>query len=462
MKLPKLELKKFSGKIAEWAEFWDGFKSAVHDDPDLAKIDKFKYLRCYLEEPAKSVVTGFSMTEADYDAAVNLLTKRYAKPGVIKRAHMTELINLAPVFSESSVERLRHLRDQIETHFRSLEAQGVEKESYSSVVVPVLMEKIPQSLRNNMIRFGVNHMDWNLDDLLVALEKELDVLEGHVPILNGIGGAGKPRQQQHNSRPKSGSGTASALFSGGNEGSGRKCQFCLGDDHSAQECESVKEPRDRKNVLFKYGRCFIFLNSGHKAFQCRSKTNCKFCKGKHHFSICSSFAQDKVKEVQPKSSNLNPNANAYVGNTGSGRSVALQTALAKVNDKKEGNVRVLFDSGSHKSFVTAKAVDRLGLRPVRKERLGIKAFGRNDAEVEMREVVQFSLGSMQGEKKVKIEAFVVNDIASIPNVHVERVKKKYPHLVNVYFSDVSRCDTLEVGCLVGSDYIWAFQEGEVI
>ena len=55
VKLLKLELKKFSGKIAEWAEFWDGFKSAVHDDPDLAKIDKFKYLRCYLEEPAKSV-----------------------------------------------------------------------------------------------------------------------------------------------------------------------------------------------------------------------------------------------------------------------------------------------------------------------------------------------------------------------------------------------------------------------
>ena len=255
--------------------------------------------------------------------------------------------------------------------------------------------------------------------------------------------------------------TASALFSGGkNDGTSRRCQFCLGDDHSANECTTVMEAKDRKNVLFKYGRCFICLNSGHKSFQCRSKTNCKFCKGKHHFSICSSFAQDK--EAQPKSSNLNPNASAYVGNTGSGRSVALQTALAKVNDKKEGNVRVLFDSGSHKSFVTAKAVGRLGLRPVRKERLGIKAFGRSDAEVEMRDVVEFSLGPMRGEKKVKIQAFVVNNIASIPNIQVERVKKNYPHLMNVYFSDVSRCDTLEVSCLVGSDYIWAFQEGEVI
>ena len=43
VKLPKLELKKFSGNIAEWQEFWDGFKSAVHDDVQLAKVDRFKY-----------------------------------------------------------------------------------------------------------------------------------------------------------------------------------------------------------------------------------------------------------------------------------------------------------------------------------------------------------------------------------------------------------------------------------
>ena len=461
VKLPKLELRKFTGKVAEWAEFWDGFKSAVHDDPDLAKVDKFKYLRCYLGEPAKSVVTGFSMTDADYDAAVNLLIKRYAKPGAIKRAHINELINLAPVFSENNVERLRHLRDQIETHFRSLEAQGVEKESYSSVVVPVLMEKVPQSLRNNMIRFGTNHMEWNVDDMLEALEKELDVLEGHIPILSGGGKRQVVVQQQ---RPKSnGPPTASALFSSGKEERARKCPFCLSDDHSADECNTVKDPKDRKSVLFKYGRCFICLNSGHKAFKCRSRINCKLCKGKHHISICSSFPhRDNSKDAQPNASTLDPNASAYVGNTGSERSVALQTALAKVNDKEEGKVRVLFDSGSQKSFITVKAVKRLGLQAVRRERLGIKAFGRSEAEIEMRDVIQFSLGPLHGKKKVRIEAFVVQDIADIPNIHVECIKKDYPHLTNIFFSDVSRCDTLEVGCLVGSDYIWAFQEGEVI
>ena len=159
VKLPQLELKKFSGKTAEWQEFWDGYKSAVHDDNDLAKVDKFKYLRSYLEEPAKSVVTGFALNDASCDEAVELLFKRYAKPGFIKGAHINKLLFLEPVFKETSVERLRALRDQIETHFRALEAQGVDKDSYSTVVVPAVMEKIPQSqhdstVRYNMIRFS--------------------------------------------------------------------------------------------------------------------------------------------------------------------------------------------------------------------------------------------------------------------------------------------------------------------
>ena len=51
--LPKLEPKKSGGKIHRRQEFWDGFCSAVHENEDLANVDKFKYLRSLLEEPAK-------------------------------------------------------------------------------------------------------------------------------------------------------------------------------------------------------------------------------------------------------------------------------------------------------------------------------------------------------------------------------------------------------------------------
>ena len=65
-KLPKLHLWKFKGKICEWPEFWDGFSSSIDDNDQLSDVDKFTYLRGYLEGPAKSTIAGLSLTGANY------------------------------------------------------------------------------------------------------------------------------------------------------------------------------------------------------------------------------------------------------------------------------------------------------------------------------------------------------------------------------------------------------------
>ena len=44
VKLPKLEVRKFSGKIQDWREFWDMFESAIHKNESLSDVDKFTYL----------------------------------------------------------------------------------------------------------------------------------------------------------------------------------------------------------------------------------------------------------------------------------------------------------------------------------------------------------------------------------------------------------------------------------
>ena len=120
VKLPKLELRKFNGKIYEWQEFWDGFCSVIHENEELANVDKFKYLKSFLEEPARSVIAGMPITDAEYGTAIDLSKKRYARPLVIERTHINELTSLSPVFSEKNVARLRALHDQIETYFRGL------------------------------------------------------------------------------------------------------------------------------------------------------------------------------------------------------------------------------------------------------------------------------------------------------------------------------------------------------
>ena len=461
VKLPKLEIRKFTGKIHEFQEFWDSFTSAIHENEALSKVDKFKYLKSYLEDQARSAISGISLTDKNYDTAVELLQKRFGKPEVIQLSHINQLLNLMPVFNEKHVQRLRALQDQIKTHFRGLQAQGVDAKTYSSIVVPILMEKIPEQVRFNMIRSSdKNHLKWTLEDLTVAFDEELEIRESHTPSLKA-GGAVQTSEKVTSGARYQG-GTATALFIDAK----KKCVFCL-KDHLPELCDQITDIDERKGILKKYARCFACLNSNHRAFECRSKGVCRSCKGKHHTSICHNNQRNLKPaagdSVHKSNTPLNASAPSWVGNTGSGTSVALQTALAKVKGEKCGSrVRVLFDTGSHTSFISAEAVDRIGLRPVRREALSIQAFGSTEVKERVRDVVEVSLVSLYERKSVNIHCFVVDEIASITNVHPEKVKKSYPHIKDVFFSDVCRNeDVLDINVLIGSDNFWRFQKHEV-
>lgn len=58
---------------------------------------------------------------------------------------------------------------------------------------------------------------------------------------------------------------------------------------------------------------------------------------------------------------------------------------------------------------------------------------------------------MGGQKVIKIEAYVVPKISSIQNGHVELARNEYPHLKDLWFSDVCKdqeqleIDVLSIG-----------------
>ncbi len=91
--------------------------------------------------------------------------------------------------------------------------------------------------------------------MLEALNKEVEVLEGHVPIFHSVlrsVGVRAEQQQQQQQRPRFGEqrpATASALFAG-YDGQ-KKCAFCL-----RGSCEKYKDTSERKKILMKFARCF--------------------------------------------------------------------------------------------------------------------------------------------------------------------------------------------------------------
>ena len=478
VKLPKFNLRSFSGKVHEWQEFWDGFNSAIHQNENLANVDKLNYLKGYLEDKAKNVIAGIPTTDASYDIAVDLLKKRFGKPNVIQRAHVNQLISTPPVYNERNVTRLRGMHDEIETHLRGLEALGVDMATYSGFVVPVLMDRVPETIRLNMIRFhSKDQMEWTLKDFLDGFEKEISVRESHVPLKTLTGGAGGTGfsgvSGDRRNRPvgvgiKEDFGTANALLTE-RTAAEKNCVYCL-HKHDHADCKTVRSTYERKNILRKYAKCFNCLMSGHRAFECRSNILCKHCKDKHHVSICNkpkhgALGINVSKETPPKSCSaaLNPNATTWVGSTYCGERVALQTALGKVKEERECVMRVLFDAGSHQSFITAKAVGKVGLQAVKQERLSVKTFGMDEAETKVRDIVDFELFSVNGEQSARIQCYVVDEIATIPNERIDLVKRNFDYLKQIYFSDATKHgETLYVDILIGANFLWEFMSGQTI
>ena len=319
-KLPKLHLRNFSGKICEWPEFWDGFSSSIDD--------KFAYLRGYLEGPAKSTIAGLSLTGVNYKCAVDLLKKRFEKKTEVQRAHTNELIYLPAVYRERDTRRLRKLYDSCEAHNRALQALGVSEESYSTIVVPTIMEKLPELFRLAITR-GTNFLEWSMKEMLEAYETELELREAHNPV-----GISSDKEQERNMGKKysqQATATAAALLASEK----KNCAFCL-KNHAHEKCDGVVDPKNRKNIARKYGRCFPCLFKGHRASNCNNKIRCKNCNGSHHIALCEANLKDdkmhdeKTKETdnELKQVNANVQITSYSSNmhVGTGGLVALQIA----------------------------------------------------------------------------------------------------------------------------------------
>ena len=456
VKLPKMVLEKFDGKAQNWRTFWNRFKTSIDDKDFLSEVDKFNYLLGLLDPEAKECVSGLDLTAENYAEAKKILTDRFGNPQVIIASHMEALVNLPKVKSISDVAKLRKMYDQVEISVRNLKSLEMLPKSYGALLIPVLNEKIPEELRVIISRKFQDRV-WDIEEMIECVKLELQARERCSSSVSLSDKGIKEKRSDEN------------LFTTGNfhvEAKGL-CVYCR-QSHGSAKCSKVTDVKARKNILRRSGRCFKCLNTGHKISVCPSSHKCRKCEvDGHHISICTGKNdENEKKDDSSKEKKVGDTHNSF---TDSYNKILLQTAVGEVgcvgNDKYQA-VRLMFDSGSQRSYITESLCSRLNLKKIRTENLVIHTFGNTRSESRNVDVVQLKIRA-RGTRNhdVYIEALSIPVICAPihnENVDVSSAIKDCKHLKGLQLADVyDGEEKLGVDVLIGLDFYYCMVNRDI-
>ena len=358
----------------------------MHNNTSLTGVQKLSYLRSQLQGEAARIIAGFQLTNANYQHSIDLLKERFGQPHKQIEAHMQALIDIHS--PSGTVASLREFHDTIEGHIRSLASLGKSQDTYSSMLVTIILGKIPPKIKQNLAR-AHGRQEWKIDELQEAILTEIYILEA---------GSSSQTDAHNCTLPPTALFHAAATNKsiGGARGK-PQCPFCKG-PHSPSVCDVIKDPKQRSAVVRQEKLCFNCLGH-HKVSYCNSKHRCHNCRRKHHTSLCSYEPQPTgqhaksstghssqpthvgqhhtgavsgypippANNTQPQICNLPP-TNPVSSNTTDTTSLSmtlppscttlnrvclLKTAIATVSHGNRSTVaNLLFDEGSQRSFIT--------------------------------------------------------------------------------------------------------------
>ena len=236
----------------------------------------------------------------------------------------------------------------------------------------------------------------------------------------------------------------------------------------------------------KTGRCFVCLKRNHKARECRSPMTCSNCRKRHHASICgassratttsppgtrqaSSVSSQSTSMHQPPKTSTSQNSQPSVVSMfiDVRTPVLLQTARAVVYKPGAPAVaqttRIIFDTGSQRSYIASRVRNTLELLTERTETLVVKTFGSKAGFPQACDIVNVALKTRSGDDMVIPLLTVPTICEPFSGQPVTLASQRYSYLSKLDLADPSECgDCLGVGILIGADHYWALVTGRTL
>lgn len=393
VRLPKLELKQFSGDPLTWIAFINLFDSTIHTNVSLNNVAKFQYLLSVLSGEPLNLIKSLNLSAANYTVAYKLLLDRYHSPRRLVTLHLNQLLDL-PSISASSPKTMRSFVNLYHENSQALKALDCDVTAHKNPLLSALiLRKMDNALRQRLEVYRstkteegqTSHTLPEVGDIIKFLTEECNHVED--ANLHSIPVSSRPSTnytQPKGKRVHFGSNPVSMVATSTSTSQSTpvtfSCFVCKQQSHKVYTCPkySALNSNQRYKLIKESKRCTSCLGN-HSLQQCKSKATCQRCHKRHHTSLHfegsqnnSQGSQNTVKtDALPCSSRMDSTqrqeaitlASAHSTSTTqtSGTTVLLGTTLVKLTAQNGVThvFRALLDSGSMCELISERAAKLL-------------------------------------------------------------------------------------------------------
>ncbi|XP_072948180.1 uncharacterized protein [Epargyreus clarus] len=467
IKLPALRIPLFNGDPNKWLEFRDMFLTLIHDNNTIANINKFHYLRSYLEGSAAAVINSVALSSNNYGIAWSLLCDRYNNKRLLINEHIKCLFSIETI-SKESAKSLRDLVDMVSKNLSSLKILGESTDQWDSLIIYMASSKLDSKTARDWEEHRNKSDSSSLSDFFDFLHQRATVLE-----TVHASKSEKPDKRQSIVRAKS--FIAASSSSPGTSTHGN-CLAC-NQEHKLYNCVKFKTlpVEDRISKVFQWQLCNNCLRSGHKAHQCKLG-GCRICKRKHNTVLHkqSSFStskqlqlsqnkqEDNIKitnklsdsnDLPTQSKKIQEDTSYVVSMSAvSSNHALLSTALVEVTSNgKTFTLRALLDSGSQSSFITEAAAAKIGAMKIKNRLQSVS--GLNNVVINITEHCDLVINSSYNSFSASVKCFILPFITDrLPHLQVRVNDLCIPN--HVKLADPKFFYPSEIDVLLGADIFW--------
>ena len=95
---------------------------------------------------------GTLIAESNYLEAVEFLEKRFGNKQILITSNIDQLLSIFPVNNINEIKKSRELLDKVESTVRNLKFLDIDTKQYSPVLISLIINKLPETIRLDIIR----------------------------------------------------------------------------------------------------------------------------------------------------------------------------------------------------------------------------------------------------------------------------------------------------------------------